>query len=176
MDGPRCRCTGADDVVSWPLASWLHFLGGARLRRSRSFDLATCGASFSSSSPAALLFDFVCLPRVFVYFCCFFVPHRGRRFCVCSACSAPCALSFLLILPGCSALALVCFVVANRLRLGEASFGIRRPYHNVQPSDQGRQGYRLSSDGIGPLKRRVLKFRSSGEGKVFPARGGFLQG
>jgi hypothetical protein len=32
---------------------------------------------------------------------------------------------------------------------GEASFGITRLYHNVQPSDQGRQGYRLSCDGIG---------------------------
>jgi hypothetical protein len=35
---------------------------------------------------------------------------------------------------------------------GEASFGITRLYHNVQPSDsdQGaRQGYRLNYDGIG---------------------------
>ena len=35
---------------------------------------------------------------------------------------------------------------------GEASFGITRLYHNVQPSDQGRQGYRLSYDGIGFVK------------------------
>jgi hypothetical protein len=34
----------------------------------------------------------------------------------------------------------------------EASFGITRPYHNVQPSDRGRQGYRLSFDGIGFVK------------------------
>jgi hypothetical protein len=32
---------------------------------------------------------------------------------------------------------------------GGASFGITRLYQNVQPSDQGRQGYRLSFDGIG---------------------------
>jgi hypothetical protein len=32
---------------------------------------------------------------------------------------------------------------------GEASFGIARLYHNVQLPDQGRQGYRLSCDGIG---------------------------
>jgi hypothetical protein len=35
---------------------------------------------------------------------------------------------------------------------GEASFGITRLYYNVQPPDQGRQGYRLSCDGIGPVK------------------------
>jgi hypothetical protein len=35
---------------------------------------------------------------------------------------------------------------------GAASFGITRPYHNVQPSGQGQQGYRLSSDGMGLVK------------------------
>jgi hypothetical protein len=35
---------------------------------------------------------------------------------------------------------------------GGASFGITRLYHNMQPPDQGRQGYRLSSDGIGFVK------------------------
>jgi hypothetical protein len=35
---------------------------------------------------------------------------------------------------------------------GEASFGITRLYHNAQPSDQGRQGCRLSYDGIGFVK------------------------
>jgi hypothetical protein len=35
---------------------------------------------------------------------------------------------------------------------GGASFGITRLYHNAQPSDQGRQGYRLSHDGIGFVK------------------------
>jgi hypothetical protein len=34
----------------------------------------------------------------------------------------------------------------------KASFGITRLYQNVQPSDQGRQGYRLSYDGIGFVK------------------------
>jgi hypothetical protein len=35
---------------------------------------------------------------------------------------------------------------------GGASFGITRPYHNVQPPDQGQQGHRLSYDGIGFVK------------------------
>jgi hypothetical protein len=43
----------------------------------------------------------------------------------------------------------------------KVSFGITRLYQNVQPSDQGRQGYRLSYDGIGFVKvsEALFKFR-----------------
>jgi hypothetical protein len=57
---------------------------------------------------------------------------------------------------------------------GEASFGITRLYHNVQPSDQGRQGYRLSCDGIGFVNVPGAWVLSFGEGKVFPASKGLL--
>jgi hypothetical protein len=48
---------------------------------------------------------------------------------------------------------------------GGASLWIIRLYHNVQPSDQGRWGYRISSDGIGPI--RVPEAQVPVKGKFF---------
>jgi hypothetical protein len=58
---------------------------------------------------------------------------------------------------------------------GEASFGITGLYHNVQPSDQGRQGYRLSHDGIVFIK--VSEAQVSVKEKFFlRAKASALQG